>query len=256
MSSAVVNFSTRRPAGASRAAAGAEPSASPDSARPRRSKAILATAVVVLGALLGIAHLATVLAVAPVTQAHGYFALAILALLAPIAVAVGVLVLRRGFGTLLGQLRRRADSECEQIMIRLAIALVLCGYVTVSQLLAGYTSEAMQVSLLVLGAFEAASLVLLLWLVLRPVGALNAPVQVLGYAATMAVVSTVVPVFLTAEALRRVGANTVAIVGALGPVSTIALGWIGLEEAMTPLQLGGVGLVLIGVLAVSVRPRD
>jgi len=42
----------------------------------------------------------------------------------------------------------------------------------------------------------------------------------------------------------------------LGPVSTIALGWIGLEEAMTPLQLGGVGLVLIGVLAVSVRPRD
>ena len=41
-----------------------------------------------------------------------------------------------------------------------------------------------------------------------------------------------VPVFLTAEALRRVGANTVAIVGALGPVSTIALGWIGLEEAM------------------------
>jgi len=97
---------------------------------------------------------------------------------------------------------------------------------------------------------------LLQFFVLRPVGALNAPVQVLGYAATMAVVSTVVPVFLTAEALRRVGANTVAIVGALGPVSTIALGWIGLEEAMTPLQLGGVGLVLIGVLAVSVRPRD
>jgi drug/metabolite transporter (DMT)-like permease len=96
---------------------------------------------------------------------------------------------------------------------------------------------------------------LLQFVVLRPFGALDVPVQVLGYAATMAVVSTVIPVFLTAEALRRVGANTVAIVGALGPVSTIALGWIGLEEAMTPLQLAGVGLVLIGVLAVSVRPR-
>ena len=97
---------------------------------------------------------------------------------------------------------------------------------------------------------------LLQFFLLRPVEALNAPVPVLGYAATMAVVSTVIPVFLTAEALRRVGANTVAIVGALGPVSTIALGWVGLEEAMTPLQLGGVGLVLIGVLAVSIRPRD
>jgi drug/metabolite transporter (DMT)-like permease len=96
---------------------------------------------------------------------------------------------------------------------------------------------------------------LLQFVVLRPFSALDVPVQVLGYAATMAIVSTVIPVFLTAEALRRVGANTVAIVGALGPVSTIALGWIGLEEAMTPLQMGGVGLVLAGVLAVSVRPR-
>jgi len=91
------------------------------------------------------------------------------------------------------------------------------------------------------------------FVVLRPFSALQVPVQVLGYAATMAVISTVVPVFLTAEALRRVGANTVAIVGALGPVSTIVLGWIGLEEVMTPLQLAGVALVLAGVLAVSIR---
>jgi drug/metabolite transporter (DMT)-like permease len=96
---------------------------------------------------------------------------------------------------------------------------------------------------------------LLQFVVLRPLGALDVPLPVFGYAAAMAVVSTVVPVFLTAEALRRVGANTVAIVGALGPVSTIFLGWIGLEEVMTPLQIGGVGLVLAGVLAVSVAPR-
>jgi drug/metabolite transporter (DMT)-like permease len=69
----------------------------------------------------------------------------------------------------------------------------------------------------------------------------------------MAVVSTVVPVFLTSEALQRVGANTVAIVGALGPVSTIVLGWIGLEETMTSVQIAGVALVLAGVLAVSLR---
>jgi drug/metabolite transporter (DMT)-like permease len=94
---------------------------------------------------------------------------------------------------------------------------------------------------------------LLQFVVLRPFDALDVPVQVFGYAAVMAVVSTVVPVFLTSEALRRVGANTVAIVGALGPVSTIFLGWLGLEEVMTPMQLVGVGFVLAGVLAVSLK---
>ena len=97
---------------------------------------------------------------------------------------------------------------------------------------------------------------LLQFAVLRPLAALAVPAPVFGYAAAMAVVSTVIPVFVTAEALKRVGANPVAIVGALGPVSTIALGWVGLEEKMTPLQMAGVGLVLAGVLAVSLGGRQ
>ena len=88
---------------------------------------------------------------------------------------------------------------------------------------------------------------------LRPVAALDVPAPVYGWAAAMAVVSTVVPVFLTSEALRRVGANTVAIVGALGPVSTILLGWVGLDESMTAIQIGGVVLVLAGVVAVTTK---
>ena len=104
-------------------------------------------------------------------------------------------------------------------------------------------------------AMVAATLACLLqFVVLRPFDALRVPLPVFGYAALMAVVSTVVPVFLTAEALKRVGANTVAIVGALGPVSTIFLGWFGLEEMLTPVQIAGVGLVLAGVLAVTLRP--
>ena len=92
------------------------------------------------------------------------------------------------------------------------------------------------------------------FLLLRPMAALELPTAVYGYAFAMAVLSTVIPVFLTSEALRRVGANTVAIVGALGPVSTILLGWIGLEESMSPLQLAGVALVVVGVLAVTLAP--
>jgi len=94
------------------------------------------------------------------------------------------------------------------------------------------------------------------FLLLRPVSALDLPAPVYGYAIAMAILSTAVPVFMTSEALRRVGANTVAIIGALGPVTTIAFGWLGLEEVMTPIQLLGSALVLVGVVVISIRPRS
>jgi drug/metabolite transporter (DMT)-like permease len=104
-------------------------------------------------------------------------------------------------------------------------------------------------------AMSAASAACILqFLLLRPLSALDVPAPVYGYAIAMAVVSTAVPVFMTSEALRRVGANTVAIIGALGPVTTIAFGWLGLEEVMTPLQLAGSALVLVGVVVISLRP--
>jgi drug/metabolite transporter (DMT)-like permease len=69
----------------------------------------------------------------------------------------------------------------------------------------------------------------------------------------MALVSTVLPVFMTSEALRRIGANQVALYGALGPVTTIFFGWMGLDEIMTPVQLAGALLVLGGVLLVTFK---
>lgn len=91
--------------------------------------------------------------------------------------------------------------------------------------------------------------------VLRPVAALDLPLPVYGYAVAMAVFSTVIPGFLIAEALRRIGANHVSIIGALGPVTAIALGYLGLDEIMTPLQIVGAAFVLVGVVVVSVKPR-
>jgi drug/metabolite transporter (DMT)-like permease len=104
-------------------------------------------------------------------------------------------------------------------------------------------------------AMSAASVACILqWFLLRPLSALALPAPVYLYAIGMAVLSTAIPVFMTSEALRRVGANTVAIVGALGPVTTIAFGYLGLEELMTPLQLVGSALVLAGVLIISLKP--
>jgi drug/metabolite transporter (DMT)-like permease len=105
-------------------------------------------------------------------------------------------------------------------------------------------------------AMGAASVACILqFLLLRPFSALDLPAPVYGHVVAMAVISTAVPVFMISEALRRLGANTVAIIGALGPVTTIAFGYLGLEEIMTPLQIAGSALVLIGVVVISLRPQ-
>ncbi|MGW8183291.1 MAG: DMT family transporter [Burkholderiales bacterium] len=90
--------------------------------------------------------------------------------------------------------------------------------------------------------------------VLRPLSALDLPVEVYGLAVAMALASTVIPGFMVAEALRRIGANKVAIIGALGPVTAIVLGYLGLDEIMTPLQIVGSALVLVGVVVISIKP--
>ena len=102
----------------------------------------------------------------------------------------------------------------------------------------------------------ASLLCILQFLLLRPLSALDLPLQVYGLAIAMAVGCTVLPVFLTSEALRRIGANHVAIIGAAGPATTIFLGWLGLEESMTLLQIIGAALVLAGVLLVTIKRRN
>ena len=93
------------------------------------------------------------------------------------------------------------------------------------------------------------------FLLLRPLSALDLPPQVYGLAAAMGILCTVLPVFMTSEALKRIGANHVAIIGAAGPATTIFFGWIGLEEHMTLLQIAGVALVLGGVMLVTTKPQ-
>jgi drug/metabolite transporter (DMT)-like permease len=93
------------------------------------------------------------------------------------------------------------------------------------------------------------------FLAIRPLSALVLPPAVWGIAAIIGIVCTVLPIVMTSEALRRIGANQVALIGALGPVTAIFLGWIGLDEEMTGLQLGGVALVLAGVLLVTIKGK-
>lgn len=90
---------------------------------------------------------------------------------------------------------------------------------------------------------------------LRPAGHLLVSGRVLGIAAWIAVIGTVLPVWATSEALKRIGATRAALLGALGPVSTILLAWAGMDEAMTGPQIVGAVLVLGGVGLLSLPRR-
>ncbi len=79
--------------------------------------------------------------------------------------------------------------------------------------------------------------------------------QMWWYLAIMVVFCTVVPVFLVAEALKRIGANHFALIGGIGPVITVFAGAVGLEEPVTLLQVAGSILVISGVLLVSLKPK-
>lgn len=75
--------------------------------------------------------------------------------------------------------------------------------------------------------------------------------EVHGLALLMALLSTVLPIILTSEGIRRMGASHASMVGSVGPVATIALGYWFLDEAVTAVQFAGAALVLAGVLAIS-----
>lgn len=92
------------------------------------------------------------------------------------------------------------------------------------------------------------------FLLTRPFSALEAPARIHLLALTMAVFSTVLPTFLIAEAIKRMGVNRTSLAGSLGPVFTIWLGaWI-LAEPVHGIQLAGAALVLAGVALVTLRP--
>jgi drug/metabolite transporter (DMT)-like permease len=87
----------------------------------------------------------------------------------------------------------------------------------------------------------------------RDLSALRVPPSILGLSLAMAVFSTVLPTWLVAEAIRRLGPNTSSLIGSLGPVFTIGLGALILGEAVHWIQLVGAALVLIGVTLVTLR---
>ena len=81
------------------------------------------------------------------------------------------------------------------------------------------------------------------------------PAPVYGLGLLMAAVSTVLPIVLTSEGIRRIGSSHASIIGSVGPIATIFLGAIFLREQITLVQLAGAALVLAGVLSISLARK-
>jgi drug/metabolite transporter (DMT)-like permease len=83
------------------------------------------------------------------------------------------------------------------------------------------------------------------------VSLLDMPARVYGYSFFMAVFATVIPSYLVTAAINRIGSDNAAIVSSVGPVSTILLANLFLNETITAWQLIGTALILIGVLIIG-----
>lgn len=74
------------------------------------------------------------------------------------------------------------------------------------------------------------------------------------YSATMALVSTVIPSYLVTQGIKRIGSDNAAIVGSIGPVSTIIQAYFFLGEPILGLQIAGTIFILAGILMISRKP--
>jgi drug/metabolite transporter (DMT)-like permease len=85
---------------------------------------------------------------------------------------------------------------------------------------------------------------------------LNLEPLVYIYSLAMAIISTVIPSYLVTQGIKRIGSDNAAIVGSVGPVSTILQAYIFLYEPISGFQILGTALILFGVLMISRKPKS
>jgi drug/metabolite transporter (DMT)-like permease len=79
----------------------------------------------------------------------------------------------------------------------------------------------------------------------------NYPKEVYYLSFTMAVICTVIPSFLISGGIKKVGSGNASIIGSIGPIATIIMANVFLDELMNFWQIAGTLIVLGGVLMIS-----
>ncbi|MFD2572402.1 DMT family transporter [Spirosoma soli] len=80
-------------------------------------------------------------------------------------------------------------------------------------------------------------------------GGFPTPVYILGL--SMGIFVTVIPTFMIAEGIKRVGSGNASIIGSVGPIFTIVLSTVVLHETISTGQIIGTLLVLTGVFFIG-----
>ncbi len=88
-------------------------------------------------------------------------------------------------------------------------------------------------------------------IVVEGIESIHQPIPVYGLAFALAVFCTVIPSFLMNEGIRIIGSGRAAILGVFGPVVTLFLGALVLNETISAIQLLGAALVIGGVILAS-----
>ena len=92
------------------------------------------------------------------------------------------------------------------------------------------------------------------FLLLKPIGAMSVPAEVLWLSVLNATFCTFAPVVMVMLAIERIGASLTSQVGTVGPLSTILLAVIFLGEHFTPWVVLGTVLVLAGIWLLTKAP--
>jgi len=71
--------------------------------------------------------------------------------------------------------------------------------------------------------------------------------------AGLAVFATALPMFMSAEGMRRLGAQRSALAATIGPVATMALAAALLNERLHAVQLAGSALIIVGILVLELK---
>lgn len=150
------------------------------------------------------------------------------------------------------------DAGMKQGVILLGASLVFASTLSYSVYLvgAGHAIARIGAARFTAYAMVVASVASLLQFgVMRPMSAFDLPLRVYEFSIAMAIFSTVLPAFLLSHAIRRIGSGSASLIGTVGPVSTIYMAHVFLNESISPLQIAGASLVLIGVLIISMNSK-
>jgi drug/metabolite transporter (DMT)-like permease len=110
-------------------------------------------------------------------------------------------------------------------------------------------SSAMFTSLAMLGSTTA--IVVHFLLTHRLTDLLGYPIELYALAFAVAIFSTVLPSFMMAEGIKRITATRAAIISSVGPLSTMLMGYLFLNETITIFHVAGLAMVIISSFALS-----